>query len=261
MAETSSIEWTDATWQPITGCSVVSPGCTNCYAMGLAGTRLRNLPSRVGLTRPSKAGPVWTGEVHVNEAWLLEPLKWRRPRKIFVCAHGDLFHEAVPDEWIDRVFAVMALYEVLYLPSDYPTKMFPSRCQHEPQFKMVVNCEIVRGKRGNRLELDHVLCLACGRSLPATHGGNVLVDVQMLLSDMGSRHWKFAQRLIAIRNKGARLATYLFDESGWTGRHESVARLIDPNLTMRLTFETDPSACGVRLGRISFDQSYLRATA
>ncbi len=109
MAETSSIEWTDSTWQPITGCSVVSPGCTNCYAMGLAGTRLRNHPSRVGLTRPSKAGPVWTGEVRLNEGWLTEPLRWRRPRKIFVCAHGDLFHAAVPDEWIDRVFAVMAL--------------------------------------------------------------------------------------------------------------------------------------------------------
>ena len=55
MAETSSIEWTDATWNPVTGCSVVSPGCTNCYAMRLAGTRLQHHPSRAGLTTPSKA--------------------------------------------------------------------------------------------------------------------------------------------------------------------------------------------------------------
>ena len=52
MADNSGIEWTDTTWNPITGCSVVSPGCTNCYAMGLAGTRLRNHPSRAGL-RPA----------------------------------------------------------------------------------------------------------------------------------------------------------------------------------------------------------------
>lgn len=107
MADGSHIEWTDATWQPITGCSVVSPGCTNCYAMRLAGTRLRHHWSRQGLTQDSKAGPVWTGEVRINERWLEQPLRWRRPRRIFTCAHGDLFHEAVPDEWIDRVFAVM----------------------------------------------------------------------------------------------------------------------------------------------------------
>lgn len=109
MADNSKIEWTDATWNPITGCSVVSPGCTNCYAMKLAGTRLQHHPSRAGLTRESKAGPVWTGETRFNAEWLDQPLRWRRPRMIFVCAHGDLFHENVPDEWIDQVFAVMAL--------------------------------------------------------------------------------------------------------------------------------------------------------
>jgi len=109
MADKTKIEWTDATWNPITGCAVVSPGCTNCYAMKLAGTRLRNIPSRVGLTRATKAGPVWTGEIRFNEAWLDEPLRYRRPRMIFVCAHGDLFAEGVTDEMLDRVFAVMAL--------------------------------------------------------------------------------------------------------------------------------------------------------
>lgn len=108
MAENSKIEWTDATWNPITGCSVVSPGCTNCYAMRLAGTRLQHHPSRKGLTRDTKAGPVWTGEVRLNAEWLDQPLRWSRPRMIFVCAHGDLFHESVPDAWIDQVFAVMA---------------------------------------------------------------------------------------------------------------------------------------------------------
>ena len=109
MAESSSIEWTDATWNPVTGCDVVSPGCTNCYAMRLAGTRLKHIPSRASLTRDTKAGPVWNGEIRVNEEWMDQPLRWKRPRMIFVCAHGDLFHEKVPDEVLDRVFAVMAL--------------------------------------------------------------------------------------------------------------------------------------------------------
>lgn len=109
MADKTSIEWTDATWNPITGCSVTSPGCTNCYAMQLAGTRLAHHPSRAGLTHEVNGNHVWTGETRFNEQWLDQPLRWRKPRMIFVCAHGDLFHESVPDEWIDRVFAVMAL--------------------------------------------------------------------------------------------------------------------------------------------------------
>jgi protein gp37 len=108
MADHSSIEWTDATWNPITGCSVVSPGCTNCYAMKLAGTRLKHIDSRKGLTRDTKAGPVWTGEVRLNKQWLYQPFDWKKPRRIFVCAHGDLFAENVPDDWILDVFTVMA---------------------------------------------------------------------------------------------------------------------------------------------------------
>lgn len=107
MADKTKIGWTDATWNIITGCSMVSAGCTNCYAMGLAGSRLRHHPSRAGLTRETGGRSVWTGDVRFNEGWLDQPLRWRAPRRIFVCAHGDLFHEAVPDDWIDRVFAVM----------------------------------------------------------------------------------------------------------------------------------------------------------
>ncbi len=109
MADQTTIEWTDATINAVNGCSVVSPGCTNCYAMRLAGTRLKHHPSRAGLTVATKAGPVWNGEVRLSETALLLPLRWTRPRRIFWNAHGDLFHPSVPDEWIDRVFAVCAL--------------------------------------------------------------------------------------------------------------------------------------------------------
>ncbi|WP_180897150.1 phage Gp37/Gp68 family protein [Martelella soudanensis] len=109
MSDNTKIEWTDATWNIVTGCSVVSPGCTNCYAMRLAGTRLKHHESRKGLTRETKAGPVWTGEVRFNQQWLTQPLAWKRPRHIFVAAHGDLFADGVTDEQLDRIFAVMAL--------------------------------------------------------------------------------------------------------------------------------------------------------
>lgn len=104
----TKIEWTDATWNPVVGCKVLSPGCTNCYAMKLAGGRMKNHPTREGLTIDTKAGPVWNGKVRFNEKALVEPLAWKRPRDIFVVAHGDLFYEAVENDWIERVFAIMA---------------------------------------------------------------------------------------------------------------------------------------------------------
>lgn len=110
MADGTHIQWTDATWNIITGCTLVDEGCRNCYAAGLAATRLKNHPSRAGLARLNAQGVAkFTGEVRFNEGWLDQPLRWSKPRMIFVCAHGDLFHENVPDEWIDKVFAVMAL--------------------------------------------------------------------------------------------------------------------------------------------------------
>lgn len=110
MAANSNIEWTDATWNPITGCTLVSEGCRHRYAARIAATRLKNHPSRKGLARLNASGEAkFTGEVRFNKQWLCQPLEWRRPRNIFVCAHGDLFHEGVPDAWIDQVFAVMAL--------------------------------------------------------------------------------------------------------------------------------------------------------
>lgn len=110
MADRTLIGWSDATWNIITGCSRVSRGCGGpdgggCYAERLAATRLRWHPSRRGLT---DAHGRWTGGVRLNHQWIDQPLRWTRPRRIFVCAHGDLFHEAVPDSWLDAVMAVMA---------------------------------------------------------------------------------------------------------------------------------------------------------
>lgn len=111
MANKSTIEWTDATWNPTVGCSIVSPGCTNCYAMKAAHSLERRFGSKKygGLTKVVNGNAVWTGEVRLDEDALLQPLKWKRGRRIFVNSMSDLFHESLPDEAIDRVFAVMAL--------------------------------------------------------------------------------------------------------------------------------------------------------
>lgn len=107
MAETS-IEWTDATWNPVAGCAVITPGCTNCYAMRMA-ARLdaMGVPKYAGLTRKSGERYVWTGKVRLDEASLEIPLKWRKPRKIFVNSMSDLFHADVPAEFVARVWSVM----------------------------------------------------------------------------------------------------------------------------------------------------------
>ena len=109
MAGLSDIEWTDATWNPITGCSMVSPGCTNCYAMRMA-ARLQAMdhPAYRGVTRKTGNRHVWTGKVRINRSALNVPLRWRRSRMIFVNSMSDLFQDDVPFDFIERVWAVMA---------------------------------------------------------------------------------------------------------------------------------------------------------
>lgn len=108
MADTS-IEWTDATWNPVAGCTVLSPGCTNCYAMRMA-ARLdaMGVAKYRGLTRKSGGRAKWTGKIRLDREALDTPRKWRRPRRIFVNSMSDLFHDAVPPEFIHAVWAVMA---------------------------------------------------------------------------------------------------------------------------------------------------------
>lgn len=107
MSETS-IEWTDATWNPVAGCTILTAGCTNCYAMRMA-ARLQamGVPKYKGLTRKSGDRHVWTGKVAVDETALDAPLAWRKPRLIFVNSMSDLFQEAVPVQIIERVWQTM----------------------------------------------------------------------------------------------------------------------------------------------------------
>jgi protein gp37 len=131
MANTS-IEWTDKTWNPIRGCSRISSGCKFCYAERLAARGLPGLNSPTtgqpfAIMTPS--GPRWTGKVELIESKLLEPLEWKKPCRVFVNSMSDLFHADLPDEAIDRVFAVMALtphitYQVLTKRADRLMRYF-----------------------------------------------------------------------------------------------------------------------------------------
>jgi len=108
MSDNSPIEWTEATWNPVAGCSIMSPGCTNCYAMRLA-WRLENMGSDkyIGLTRKSGGRPKWNGKINLDWKSLDIPKKWKRGRLIFVNSMSDLFHDDVPLEFIQAVFEVM----------------------------------------------------------------------------------------------------------------------------------------------------------
>ncbi|MGE8941534.1 DUF5131 family protein [Leptospira interrogans] len=131
MASTS-IEWTEATWNPVAGCTILSPGCTNCYAMRLA-ARLTamGLDKYAGTTRVSGRRAKWNGKVKIDPNSLDIPRRWRRGRLIFVNSMSDLFHEAVPLKFIQAVFEVMTdtprhTYQVLTKRAERLEELAPS---------------------------------------------------------------------------------------------------------------------------------------
>lgn len=97
MSDQSKIEWTDATWNPVRGCTKVSPGCKHCYAQTFA-ERFRGVPGH-----PFEFG----FDLRIVPEKLGEPIRWSRPRKIFVNSMSDLFHERIPDDYIEQVCRVM----------------------------------------------------------------------------------------------------------------------------------------------------------
>lgn len=134
----TQIEWADKTWNPVTGCSHAgSPGCDNCYARRMA----ERLKSRFGYPSDDSF------QVTLHPDRLNEPMKWKKPQRIFVCSMGDLFHEKVPNEWLDRLFGIMALasqHTFMLLTKrpkraqDYITKaMFDENCTYEGWYEEI----------------------------------------------------------------------------------------------------------------------------
>lgn len=122
MAENSAIEWTDTTWNPVTGCTKISPGCDNCYAARFS-ERFRGVPGH----------PFATGfDLTLRPERLLQPFIWKRPRMIFVNSMSDLFHKDIPKEYIAAIFDTMEkadwhIYQVLTKRSSLLQKFINER--------------------------------------------------------------------------------------------------------------------------------------
>ncbi|MRX37149.1 DUF5131 family protein [Aminobacter sp. MDW-2] len=130
MAETS-IEWTDATWNPVAGCTILTAGCTNCYAMRMA-ARLEamGVEKYAGLTRKTGGRAKWTGKIYLDRKALSIPASWLKPRQVFVNSMSDLFHSDVPPEFIAEVWQVMAetprhTYQILTKRPDRMLEIVP----------------------------------------------------------------------------------------------------------------------------------------
>lgn len=103
----SNIEWTESTWNPVRGCTRVSEGCRFCYAERIAARFSGKGMAYEGLAKNTTTGPQWTRKVTPVRSLLNEPLKWKKPRRIFVNSMSDLFHEKIDLEYIQEVFTVM----------------------------------------------------------------------------------------------------------------------------------------------------------
>lgn len=168
------IEWTDSTWNPLRGCSRVSEGCRNCYAERVAYRFSGAGQPYEGLAALKNGHASWTGKVELVEKHLLDPLRWGpirqydaddgerypdRSRRIFVNSMSDLFHESVPDEWIDRIFAVMALcpQHIFQVLTKRPARMHQylhGACGRIADRVIALRAE--RGDKGAVVPLPHI---------------------------------------------------------------------------------------------------------
>ena len=161
MSTATSIEWTETTWNPTTGCDRISPGCDHCYALTLAG-RLKAMgqPKYQADGDPRTSGPGFGVTLHPDA--LLEPLRWGKPRKVFVDSMADVLHAKVPVDFVAQLWAVMALtpqhtYQVLTKRPERYAKVLHGPCGcgggHPP------------GIHFRSLVQDHARRLALGREV------------------------------------------------------------------------------------------------
>jgi len=170
MAQSSEIEWTDATWNPVTGCTKISPGCKHCYAETFA-ERFRGVPGH-----PYEQG----FDLRLWPSRLEAPLRWRAPRMIFVNSMSDLFHERVPDEYIARVFEVMKTasqhtFQVLTKRAE----RLPEWYARHPRFEMLPNVWIGVSVEDRRYGLPRIPLLRRVTSWVR------FLSVEPLLEDLG----------------------------------------------------------------------------
>ncbi len=172
MSNNSRIEWTDATWNPIRGCTKISPGCAHCYAETFA-ERFRGVPGH-----PYEQG----FDLKPIPGKLAEPLRWRVPKMVFVNSMSDLFHRDVPVEYIERVVHVMQLadwhtYQVLTKRSDRMRDLLRTRLERAATAEQIWWGVSVENRRDGLPRIDHL------REAPAR---TRFLSVEPLLEDLGT---------------------------------------------------------------------------
>jgi len=231
MSSQSSIEWTDATWNPVRGCTKISPGCKYCYAEVFA-ERFRGVPGH-----PYERG----FDLRLVPEKLEEPLRWSKPKMIFVNSMSDLFHEQVPDRYIVRVAEIMKLanwhtFQVLTKRSDRMSKMLKTVLRPYSSLQHIWWGVSVENKKYGLPRIDHL------RSAPAQVR---FLSVEPLLEDLGELNlrdisWVIvggesgqkarpmeARWVIAIRNQCKKARVPFFFKQ-WGGRQKKRAgRILD----------------------------------
>lgn len=171
MSDHSAIEWTDATWNPIRGCTKISPGCAHCYAETFA-ERFRGVPGH-----PFEQG----FDLRLIPEKLEDPLRWRRPRRIFVNSMSDLFHEDVPCDYIDRVLDVMRrahwhVFQTLTKRSERMRDLLSERFRWAAELPHTWWGVSVENRRHGLPRIEHL------RQTPVKHR---FLSVEPLLEDLG----------------------------------------------------------------------------
>lgn len=180
MSEHSSIEWTDATWNPVRGCTRITPGCARCYAETFA-ERFRGVPGH-----PYEQG----FDLRIVPEKLFEPLRWRRPKKIFVNSMSDLFHEDVSDDYIDAVCQVMGaanwhIYQILTKRSERMRNLLTTKLQFAANQAHIWWGVSVENRRHGLPRISH---------LRDAKPRNIFLSIEPLLEDLGKLnmdgiHW------------------------------------------------------------------------
>jgi protein gp37 len=188
LATGTDIEWTEATWNPIAGCTIVSPGCTNCYAMRMA-ARLQSMgiSKYAGTTRKSGKRYVWTGKINVDDNLMRAPLTWKRPMRVFVNSMSDLFQETLDAMFVREIWSVMeqAPWHSFQILTKRPDRML--ELLSRPDFPTLSNVWLGTSVESNEY-LDRIDLL---RRVPASIR---FVSFEPLLGpivapDLSSIHW------------------------------------------------------------------------
>ena len=217
MADNSPIEWTDATWNPVIGCDRVGDGCAGCYAIREAWRHSHNPNAKVaaafaGTVAKTDGVLDWTGRINLVHRRLLEPLHWRKPRKVFVNSQSDLFHKGVPDAFIAEVWAVMslALQHTFQILTKRPGRArsllaspaFRQACE-EAQARLVADAATPGLTRSRRDAYQHQPASDFAGPLPNVHLGVSVEDqrtanhrIPVLLTTPAAVRWISAEPLL-----------------------------------------------------------------